>query len=74
MHIDKDSIYDYAVYMKKHGEILPKLKLASVVNSKVHYGIVRMWEMLVECTGIPIDHKVFKDMEEARNWLISSEK
>jgi uncharacterized protein YkvS len=70
--IDSNAIREYAYYMKKYLDILPKIRIASIVNTQVNYGIVRMWESFVDCINVPMNHMVFKDINEARRWLTNS--
>lgn len=48
----------------KRGE---NFKLAMVVNSKLDYGISKMYEAFGE--KLPFSKKVFYDIREAKNWL-----
>lgn len=54
-------------------EFIPPLKnrIALVVRKELHYGLGRMLEVL--CSAREICFRVFRDLEEARGWLLESE-
>jgi len=47
------------------------LKSAYVANHDVHYGLLRMFEMITERPGI--ERRVFRDYDEAWDWLLTPE-
>lgn len=44
-------------------------KVASVVESPLNYGIIRIWDAEAEIQKSPIENRIFDSMEEAENWL-----
>ena len=45
-------------------------RIAIVVDQDVHFGLVRMFEMLSEQPGV--ERRVFRDYDQAQTWLLSS--
>ena len=35
----------------------------------VEYGLLRMYSVIAEMAGVPIEYKVFRKLEEAHNWI-----
>ena len=68
-YLDSGAIREYAEYIKRYKDIFSKARIATVVDKEVDFGIVRTWDTIVDALGMPLDHKVFKDMDEARRWL-----
>lgn len=85
-HIDKmESIFDfrnanlasitsrdmerYAKWLAPH---IPRLALrtAILVTRDLEFGIIRMWNVYSE-NDAPQQRKVFRDMDKAREWLLS---
>ena len=44
-------------------------KTVYVGLADVEYGLLRMYSAIAEMAGIPIEYRVFRTLEEARNWL-----
>ena len=72
-HVRLAEVNRNAAFMTGFREKLARLRMATVVDATVHFGIIRMWESLVENQDIELCHRTFYDVEEARAWLMSSE-
>ncbi len=44
------------------------LKMATVVETGLGFGLTRMWEAYVENES-PSNHKIFRSLEDAKRWL-----
>ncbi len=60
-----------ASYIKMLKDKIGGGHVAHVVSRMVDYGMVRMWENLME-EQVPFNFRVFYDMEDARKWIAGS--
>ena len=44
-------------------------KTVYVGLADVEYGLLRMYSVIAEMAGVPIEYKVFRKLEEAHNWI-----
>ena len=54
---------------RKYSEVRRGGKSAIVASEDLMYGLSRMYEAFTEMDGHPVKNKVFRSMEEARQWL-----
>lgn len=64
-----DKLLEHAQWLSSRLDKFPK-RIALVAQGDLEYGICRMWEIHAENLA-PRSRKVFRDMETARNWLLS---
>lgn len=43
-----------------------------VANRESEYGMARMYSIISEIAGVPVDYHVYKNLEDARHWLKQS--
>lgn len=55
--------------LKPYSRLLQGVRIASVVNSSLQFGLTRMWEALSEVADVPLDHFVTRDLREAAEHL-----
>ena len=70
LNISQEDISGYAKWLSPY---LPRLatKVATVVERDLEFGIIRMWNTYSE--GIAEQSRmIFRDMDAAREWLLSS--
>jgi hypothetical protein len=65
-----DQVRGTLEHVATHVEALGASKWAVVASKAASYGMMRMMEMLAE--ELPIEISVFRDLEEARHWLLGS--
>ena len=53
----------------RHGKVRQSGKTAVIVSSQLQYGLARMAEAFGEFANIPFAFRVFKDREDAVDWL-----
>lgn len=63
---------DMKIYAKWLAPYVPRLalRIAILVARDLEFGIVRMWDVYSE-NDAPQQRKVFRDMDKAREWLLS---
>jgi hypothetical protein len=54
---------------KKAAEYVPDGVIAVVAAKDLEFGINRMWEIIVECTGIKWETMVFRARDKAEEWI-----
>ena len=64
---DKEYVMKIAEAMMGHADKLASAKVAVVVSADVVFGMMRMLQSYI--SDSPLDVKVFKDLEEAKDWL-----
>ncbi len=67
----RENIEEVIAVAKKYAPLRKEGRTALVAPRVVDYGIARMYEMISENKGHPVSHAVFKDRDEAMNWLFS---
>ena len=67
--VSREHVRDFAQHMRRVETALQYVALASVIESSLQFGIVRMWETMVDCLGVKLRHKVTYDTDEAMSWL-----
>jgi hypothetical protein len=64
-----DHVRKVAGLAEKNQEIIGEARCAIVVSSHVEYGMARMFSLISDSE--PMAVKVFRDIAEARQWLLS---
>jgi len=59
-----------ATAARAHGDRFLGMRTAIVAPSDVLFGISRMYEMLADSLGSPIEVAVFRDVDHAEDWLL----
>ena len=53
-------------------DLRPKGRTALVADKDYAFGIGRMYDSLVEISGFPVEHRVFRDFKDAMKWLMQT--
>ena len=69
VRIAQDQLENVMLYTKRQAHLRPGGRTAIVTSGQLHYGIGRMYEILAEVQNHPLSHYVFKDLQEAKDWL-----
>jgi hypothetical protein len=64
-----DDMRQYVAYSKKYAGEAVGTKVATVVESPLNFGIVRIWDAEAEIQASPIENKLFDSLEAAEDWL-----
>ena len=56
-------------HTRKYVDIRKGGKSAIVVSRDLGYGMARMYDTLSECKDSPVEYRVFRDINEATNWI-----
>lgn len=67
--LSNDDLREYLWHALKHTEAIVGARSATVVDSPVNYGVVRVWEAFAALEDAPFVHRVFRSVEEAACWL-----
>ena len=68
--ISKDDILKISRHFTKAIDIFKTRKIAHIVANDLQFGLVRMWEILVELEGFPdLPLMVFKNKKSAIEWI-----
>lgn len=54
---------------KKASEFIPEAVLAIAAKKDLEFGLTRMWEIIVENSGLPWETMVFRDINKAEKWI-----
>lgn len=67
-----NAFFQRILYISKKYEHKRKLgKTAFVVNDDISFGLGRMYQSYSEIYDLPIVSRIFKDFDEAKDWLCS---
>lgn len=61
-----------AEYTQKQAHKRPGGRTAFAVSSDFMFGMTRMYEIISDVTAYPIEHRIFRDVSEAREWLLKN--
>ena len=53
----------------KASEFIPDAVLAIAAKQDLEFGLTRMWEIIVENSGLPWETMVFRDRDTAEKWI-----
>ena len=53
----------------KHNEVRKGGKAALVSSETLLFGLERMYGILTEIKGSPVEHRAFRNMEDAKEWI-----
>jgi hypothetical protein len=70
-NISTDNIERIIYTAKKHSGKRPEGKTAIVSTRDLDYGLSRMYEAHAVQENMPYEYKVFKDIDEAKEWLFT---
>ena len=69
LEVSKSEVEIIASQDKKASEYISDGVVAVVAKDDLAYGVTRMWEIIVECTGIQWETMVFRAREDAEAWI-----
>jgi hypothetical protein len=67
--ISSEDLKQIAYAMKEYIKNHQGGKTAIVTQIDVDFGMLRMYEAYAQFENLPISYKIFRDIEEAREWL-----
>ena len=67
--ITADDIANLAQHASQLAEIRREGRTAIVFNDDFDFGLGRMFETYLEMTGLPLEVKLFRQLDKARQWL-----
>jgi hypothetical protein len=67
--ISTEEIQEIILTAKKYSGSRKEGKTAIVGPKEIDYGLGRMYQTFSEIEGLPYEYRVFKELEEAKNWL-----
>lgn len=73
-HITRDDINSIIKHAKTHAHLRKNGKTAFIVSDDLSFGLGRMYDIVAEISDHKIFHNVFRNIEEAIEWLQDNER